>query len=221
VSSGEGRKRRREEGGNSQWPAHIVFSFALPVPPPVFLVSPYFQPIPSNFTSGLLPSSSATVAHPPTHPIIYCSLSLSSSLLTSFFFTGDARWSRAQLLGETARGHWGFTRAGCEDVIADTSAVWRGLDGRMVFAPVTEMTDETMRKSRIQMERMRRGFAEGEEENRAGGGADGGNDEDEEEVVEEQEAEEQEAQEAQEAAAAGEGAGVAVESGSDEMSDHD
>ena len=83
------------------------------------------------------------------------------------------------------------------------------------------MTDETMRKSRIQMERMRRGFAEGEEENRAGGGADGGNDEDEEEVVEEQEAEEQEAQEAQEAAAAGEGAGVAIESGSDEMSDHD
>jgi hypothetical protein len=33
-------------------------------------------------------------------------------------FWGDARWSRAQLLGEIARGHWGLAKAGVGDLVS-------------------------------------------------------------------------------------------------------
>jgi hypothetical protein len=61
-------------------------------------------------------------------------------------FWGDARWSRAQLLGEIARGHWGLCRAGVGDITAAASARFDGLEGRVVFAPVTEMTEDFMSK---------------------------------------------------------------------------
>ncbi len=73
-------------------------------------------------------------------------------------FWGDARWTRAQLLGEVARGHWGMVKAGVDDLTSNPKNVWTGLDNRLIFAPITEMSDETMRTSRIQMERMRRDF---------------------------------------------------------------
>ena len=45
-------------------------------------------------------------------------------------FWGDARWSRAQLLGEIARGNWGVCHAGADDVAAAEGASgraqWRG-----------------------------------------------------------------------------------------------
>jgi hypothetical protein len=47
-----------------------------------------------------------------------------------YVFWGDARWSRAQLLGEIARGHWGLCRASVADV----------------SAPVTEMTEDFLRE---------------------------------------------------------------------------
>ena len=48
------------------------------------------------------------------------------------------------------------------------------MDGRMVFAPVTEMTDETMKRSREEMEVMRARFLEEEE---GGGDEEEGEDE--------------------------------------------
>lgn len=61
-------------------------------------------------------------------------------------FWGDARWSRAQLLGETARGHWGLCRATVGEFIASPTEVWNGtlVPGRLAFAPITAMTDELL-----------------------------------------------------------------------------
>ena len=53
---------------------------------------------------------------------------------------GDARWSRTQLLGEIARGHWGLGKASVCELTAGPPARWAGLDDRLCFSPVTEMT---------------------------------------------------------------------------------
>jgi hypothetical protein len=53
---------------------------------------------------------------------------------------GDARWSRTQLLGEIARGHWGLGKASVCELTAGPSHRWSGLDDRLCFSPVTEMT---------------------------------------------------------------------------------
>lgn len=61
-------------------------------------------------------------------------------------FWGDARWSRAQLLGETARGHWGLCRATVGEFIVPPEEVWRGtlVPNRLAFAPISAMTDELL-----------------------------------------------------------------------------
>ena len=64
-----------------------------------------------------------------------------------FAFWGDARWSRAQLLGEIARGHWGLCRGSVADVANAAAERRDGLDGRLAFAPTTEMTEEWMRRA--------------------------------------------------------------------------
>uniref|UniRef100_A0A0G4GEZ3 RING-CH-type domain-containing protein n=1 Tax=Chromera velia CCMP2878 TaxID=1169474 RepID=A0A0G4GEZ3_9ALVE len=61
-------------------------------------------------------------------------------------FWGDARWSRVQLLGEIARGHWGLCRSTVAELIARPPDRLQGLQGRLAFAPVTEMTEEFMKK---------------------------------------------------------------------------
>ena len=68
---------------------------------------------------------------------------------------GDAQWSRTQLLGEIARGHWGLCRASIAEIAAPPSERWAALDGRLVFAPETEMTEDTIRQASLarQMER--------------------------------------------------------------------
>lgn len=66
-------------------------------------------------------------------------------------FWGDARWSRVQLLGEIARGHWGLCRAGVLDLILPPTERWPGLDGRLAFAPCTEMTEGSLEEARRQM----------------------------------------------------------------------
>lgn len=61
---------------------------------------------------------------------------------------GDARWSRAQLLGEIARGHWGMCTAAVHDVFSEEGgrAQWGELvtsaNERIVYAPRSEMTEE-------------------------------------------------------------------------------
>jgi hypothetical protein len=61
-------------------------------------------------------------------------------------FWGDARWSRAQLLGETARGHWGVCKATVGEFILPPEDVWRAtlVPGRLAYAPISAMTDETL-----------------------------------------------------------------------------
>ena len=61
-------------------------------------------------------------------------------------FWGDARWSRAQLLGEIARGHWGLCRASVSDITAPPTDRFAGLRGRLAVAPVTEMTEDFVRR---------------------------------------------------------------------------
>lgn len=74
-----------------------------------------------------------------------------------FCFWGDAQWSRTQLLGEIARGHWGLCRAITDDVVLPPSKRWAALDGRAVYAPVSEMTDDMVREAaRIRRQRQQR-----------------------------------------------------------------
>eukprot|EP00873_Tetraselmis_striata_P014652 jgi/Tetstr1/434916/TSEL_023913.t1 len=67
-------------------------------------------------------------------------------------FWGNAQWSRAQLLGEIARGSWGLCRAGVSELLAAPAERRPGLDGRLGFAPITEMTDDYVRSAQQQME---------------------------------------------------------------------
>ena len=55
---------------------------------------------------------------------------------------GDAQWSRTQLLGEIARGHWGLCHASVAEMLAPPTERWAALDGRLVFAPETEMMED-------------------------------------------------------------------------------
>ena len=66
---------------------------------------------------------------------------------------GDAQWSRTQLLGEIARGHWGLCRASIAELVAPPKERWDALDGRLVFAPDTEMMEDFIRQGVTAMER--------------------------------------------------------------------
>ena len=70
-------------------------------------------------------------------------------------FWGTAQWSRAQLLGEIARGHWGLTKTEPVDVARADDAYRRAADAGLVFAPLTEMTETFMREAISDMNRIR------------------------------------------------------------------
>jgi len=72
-----------------------------------------------------------------------------------YAFWGDARWSRTQLLGEIARGHWGLCRASTSDLTLPVPERWGGLEKRMAFAPQTAMTEDFMREGERQMAALR------------------------------------------------------------------
>jgi len=57
-------------------------------------------------------------------------------------FWGDARWTRAQLLGEMAKGVWGLCQALRDDFEAAPEEVWTKCEERVVFAPRSEMTSQ-------------------------------------------------------------------------------
>lgn len=76
-------------------------------------------------------------------------------------FWGVARWTRAQLLGEIARGHWGLCRATAQEFILKSSSIWSAVinSERLVYAPPSDMTDQLIRpggQAQIQMESARR-----------------------------------------------------------------
>merc|ERR1719329_95489 len=70
-------------------------------------------------------------------------------------FWGDAQWSRTQLLGEIARGHWGLCRASVSEVHAKAEERFFGMGGRLAFAPVTEMTEAFLRDGQREMQALR------------------------------------------------------------------
>eukprot|EP00747_Dinoflagellata_sp_TGD_P221190 gnl/TRDRNA2_/TRDRNA2_93061_c0_seq1.p1 gnl/TRDRNA2_/TRDRNA2_93061_c0~~gnl/TRDRNA2_/TRDRNA2_93061_c0_seq1.p1 ORF type:complete len:592 (+),score=112.62 gnl/TRDRNA2_/TRDRNA2_93061_c0_seq1:131-1777(+) len=70
-------------------------------------------------------------------------------------FWGDARWSRVQLLGEIARGHWGLCHASISEIVNPIPERRAGLEGRLVFAPETEMTEDFMKQGQRQMVALR------------------------------------------------------------------
>jgi len=68
-----------------------------------------------------------------------------------FAVWGDARWSRAQLLGEIAKGDWGLCRANVGDLSSAPDQRWISTKGRLAFAPITEMTESYMREAQREM----------------------------------------------------------------------
>jgi len=68
-----------------------------------------------------------------------------------FAIWGDARWSRAQLLGEIAKGDWGLCRANVGDLARSPSERWANTAGRLAFAPITDMSESYMREAQRQM----------------------------------------------------------------------
>lgn len=72
-----------------------------------------------------------------------------------FCFWGDARWTRAQLLGEIARGSWGLCKGSVSDLITHHDERRENLNGRLVYAPVTEMTDSFVTEAAREMEHAR------------------------------------------------------------------
>lgn len=74
-------------------------------------------------------------------------------------FWGDAEWSRVQLLGEIARGHWGMCRASVADLITPFSARRAGLEGRLVYAPKSEMSETLGRSVGAAMDAVRQHLA--------------------------------------------------------------
>lgn len=71
---------------------------------------------------------------------------------TVYVFWGKAQWSRAQLLGEIAKGSWGLCRASVTDVTKSPGDRWEALRDRMAFAPVTEMSDDYIQQAQQQMD---------------------------------------------------------------------
>ncbi|OQR83286.1 hypothetical protein ACHHYP_14913 [Achlya hypogyna] len=74
-----------------------------------------------------------------------------------YVFWGDAEWTRAQLLGEIARGSWGLCRAMIDDLFVPPSQRWTHLQdqGRLAFAPVTEMSEDYIRHATQEMVALR------------------------------------------------------------------
>mmetsp|Transcript_56301 Transcript_56301/g.131940 ORF Transcript_56301/g.131940 Transcript_56301/m.131940 type:complete len:467 (-) Transcript_56301:49-1449(-) len=68
-----------------------------------------------------------------------------------FAVWGDARWSRAQLLGEIAKGDWGLCHANISDLLCNPDERWKNTEGRLAFAPITEMSETYMREAQAQM----------------------------------------------------------------------
>lgn len=68
-----------------------------------------------------------------------------------YAFWGDARWSRTQLLGEIARGHWGMCRESLAEIVASPGLRRAALDARLIFAPLSAMTEESIARARTKM----------------------------------------------------------------------
>eukprot|EP01063_Lacrimia_lanifica_P008676 TRINITY_DN15721_c0_g1_i1.p1 TRINITY_DN15721_c0_g1~~TRINITY_DN15721_c0_g1_i1.p1 ORF type:complete len:540 (+),score=181.56 TRINITY_DN15721_c0_g1_i1:70-1689(+) len=66
---------------------------------------------------------------------------------TVYAFIGDARWSRAQLLGEIAKASWGLCRARLQDLVLPAADRYEAVFPRLVYAPESEMSEEHARNT--------------------------------------------------------------------------
>jgi hypothetical protein len=73
---------------------------------------------------------------------------------TLMVFWGNACWTRAQLLGEIAKGSWGMCTANTTDFTAAADKRWPALldSPRLAFAPISEMSEDYMHRARQQLE---------------------------------------------------------------------
>eukprot|EP00391_Amoebophrya_sp_Ameob2_P002316 CAMPEP_0179000754 /NCGR_PEP_ID=MMETSP0795-20121207/10886_1 /TAXON_ID=88552 /ORGANISM="Amoebophrya sp., Strain Ameob2" /LENGTH=1054 /DNA_ID=CAMNT_0020693863 /DNA_START=607 /DNA_END=3770 /DNA_ORIENTATION=+ len=83
-------------------------------------------------------TSAAGAALPTCKPKVFC-------------IWGDARWSRTQLLGEIARGSWGLSHANVTDLAMSSVKRWKNTEGRLAFAPITEMSEDYMKNAERDM----------------------------------------------------------------------
>eukprot|EP01060_Flectonema_neradi_P015342 TRINITY_DN21985_c0_g1_i1.p1 TRINITY_DN21985_c0_g1~~TRINITY_DN21985_c0_g1_i1.p1 ORF type:complete len:493 (+),score=90.36 TRINITY_DN21985_c0_g1_i1:70-1479(+) len=74
---------------------------------------------------------------------------------TVFVFYGNATWTRAQLLSEIARGHWGLAKTLITDVTIPYNERHFSLEKRLIYAPVTDMTEGYIRKAEEEMQELR------------------------------------------------------------------
>ncbi|RLO01373.1 hypothetical protein DYB28_007237, partial [Aphanomyces astaci] len=84
------------------------------------------------------------------------------------------QWTRAQLLGEIARGSWGLCRADIEDLLVPVGDRWNQLkaSNRLAFAPVSEMSEDYIRHATEEMQHARVNALAVIEATREGGSAD-------------------------------------------------
>lgn len=71
-------------------------------------------------------------------------------------FVGDARWTRAQLLGEIAKASWGLCRVQTSDILVPAEERYDKVFSRLVYAPESEMSEDHGRN----MATLRRGAIE-------------------------------------------------------------
>jgi len=70
-----------------------------------------------------------------------------------FVFWGQARWCRAQLLGQIAKGQWGISQALAGDIIAKPKERIKYARSRALIAPITSMTEKDIIEAKEAEER--------------------------------------------------------------------
>lgn len=88
-------------------------------------------------------------------------------------FWGHAGWLRAHLLGQIASGLWGVCRGGVFDIVNTSTERWDAMDGRLAFAPVSDMTEKGILEAKKREEEATRKDEEGVEQNGGDSGAEG------------------------------------------------
>ncbi|CAD7928808.1 unnamed protein product [Amoebophrya sp. A120] len=64
---------------------------------------------------------------------------------------GEERWTRTQLLGEIAKGNWGLCHANVTDFATAPAKKWANTKGRLVYAPISEMSANYIRDAERDM----------------------------------------------------------------------
>jgi len=113
---------------------------------------------------------------------------------TVYAFVGDARWTRAQLLGEIAKSSWGLCQAQIpSDLFLPENERYAAVQPRLVYAPISEMSqysndnddNDQTESDETDMVALRRGALEAANYVHGGGGGTDDDDDDEEDYDDE------------------------------------